>query len=107
MEPVVVILGGLATILSGIAGTYAVIMARRTEARSATREETQQALEAQSGLLDRYEKRIESLESKVQSLEKTADDALGRAMSAESAHRDCEQRLEVALLEMQGRMPPS
>ena len=73
------LLGVLATLIASVTGGYAAIAARRTEKRTATREETQQALDAQGELLDRYEKRIESLEA-------TVERTLAR-------HAECEARL--------------
>lgn len=79
MSPTV--LGVLATLIASLTGGYAAIASRRTEKRAATRQETQQALDAQTELLDRYEKRIGGLEEQV---ERTL-----------ARHMECEARLYV------------
>lgn len=94
------------TAVAAVLGSYAAVVAKRTEGRSATREEIQQALDAQTGLLDRYERRIKTLEDRSARQDTMIEDALGRAMNAEQAHRDCEKKLEIAILEVQGRTPP-
>jgi hypothetical protein len=97
---VLTILGALATAIAGVGGTYAVIQARRTESKSASREETELALKAQNDLLDRYEVRIEMLEGKVTRMETIAEDAVAARNQAVLAledmslkHKDCEERL--------------
>lgn len=95
------------TVVAAVLGSYAAVVARRTEGRSATREETQQALEAQDNLLDRYERRIGVLEARCEVQDKKIEDALARAMTGEQAHRECERKLEMALLEIDRRLPPS
>lgn len=98
------------TALALVLGAYATVISRRTERGTATREETQQLIDQQNVMLERDERRIAALETKNADLENRVEDALSRAISAESrassaerAHRDCEQRLEAALLEFQGR----
>ena len=59
------LLGAIAAVVSAVGIVYTTWSSRRTERRSATREETQQALTAQTQLLDRYEARIERLEDSV------------------------------------------
>lgn len=89
------LLGVIATLIATATGGYAAIQSHRTERRSATRHETQQALDAQSELLDRYEKRIEVLETSIET-------ALAR-------HAKCEARLmilERQVVELGGSPPP-
>lgn len=83
------ILGGIATLIAGLAGTYAVIVARRTEQKTASREELDSALTAQGHLLDRYERRIADLETKT-------EDAMAERNEIKLAHIDCQRRLEAA-----------
>lgn len=91
------VMAGIAAIL----GSWAVVQSRKTEGRSLAREETQQAIDAQTGLLNRYEtaiadrdKKIEALEAKVDALEARVEDALGARAAAESGKRDCEIRCD-------------
>jgi septal ring factor EnvC (AmiA/AmiB activator) len=96
------LLGALAALLSAGGTWYAVQASRRTEKRSATREETQQALDAQDKLLDRYEKRIEKLEDSVKT-------AVAEAAEAKSHNQSCERRLaliEHMLVDLGGILPP-
>lgn len=99
------LVGGVSTALAAILGAYAALKARRTEGRAADREETQQVLNAQATLLDRYEKRIDKLERKVHSLERKAEDLLVARDEVTAMHRDCTQRLRIAearILELGG-----
>ena len=96
------LLGGITALLSACATWYAVAASRRTEKRTATREETQQALDAQDKLLDRYEKRIEKLEDSVKS-------AVADAAMAKTHNASCEHRLaliEHMLVDLGGILPP-
>jgi hypothetical protein len=89
-------LGGTLTAIAAVLGAYAAIKARSTEARTATREETQQALDAQDRLLDRYEAKIIELERRVDRCEVVADRALAGRNEARLMHRECERRLKIA-----------
>lgn len=87
--------GGFLGAVSSLMGAYAVIQSRRTEQRSATREETQQALDAQNVLLDRYEKRIEHLETRNNALHGQVNKALGQLAIAKETHKECEKNLKI------------
>lgn len=89
-------IGGISTALAAVLGAYATIKARHTETQSADREETQQALDAQSALLNRYEQRIDKLESKVADVEAKAEDAITAKGEFQIMHKDCERRLAIA-----------
>lgn len=97
------LVGGFFAGVSALLGTYATVVSRRTEDKTATREETETALKAQDALLNRYEKRIddlekrqETLEEKVVSAEKKAEDAIAARNDEIEAHRRCEERLNEA-----------
>lgn len=89
-------IGGISTAIAAVLGAYATIKARHTETQSADREETQQALDAQAALLNRYETRIEKLEQKVDTVEHRADDAIAAKGEFQLMHQDCERRLRLA-----------
>ncbi len=89
-------LGAVATSLATLAGGWAVLQARRTEKRSADRQETQQALDAQSSLLDRYEKRITHLEARNSDLHGRINDVLAKFAVVSEGEKACKQRLAIA-----------
>lgn len=72
--------GAVASALALFIGGYAGLQARKTESRSADREETQQALVAQQDLLNRYERRIDKLEADL--------------VLVQGHHADCESTLD-------------
>lgn len=89
------LLGALFTGVATLLGAYAVLQSRRTESRTATKDETQQALNAQTALLDRQEIRIAKLETDLET-------ALAR-------HSQCERRLlvlERQIVGLGGQLPP-
>lgn len=97
------LVGGFFAGLSTLLGVYATVLSRRTEDKTATREETETALKAQDQLLNRYEKRIEGLEqrqeileAKVVTAEQKAEDAIAARNEEAEAHRRCEERLDEA-----------
>lgn len=89
-------LGAVATAFGSFMGGWAALRARATEKKSASREETQQALDAQTALLDRYEKRIAYLEGQNEKLHAKVNDVLARNAMQSEAHKDCERRLALA-----------
>jgi uncharacterized membrane protein YccC len=99
--------GAILTGISALLGSYATIIARRSKTKTASREETQLALDALSSVLDRYEKdnrrlridydaRIDALETKVEVVEKKAEDAVAARNETALEHRDCQRRLAAA-----------
>lgn len=89
------LVGGILTGIAALLGGYAALKARQVEGRTATREETQQALNAQSELLNRYETRIEDQETLISSLRTKIDRALELQIKMAKAHQQCEASLEV------------
>jgi septal ring factor EnvC (AmiA/AmiB activator) len=85
---------GVLTSLAALLGAYAALKARSIDAKTATRKETQQALDAQSVLLDRYESRIATLEDHVETIEKTAEDAIAARNEMRRMHKECERSLQ-------------
>lgn len=90
------IFGGVASIMGG----YALIKARRTEDKSATREDMRLALETRDKLLDRYEsrslsqdQRITNLETENQRIRAEFDKAMVKADNAEAHQLACEEEL--------------
>lgn len=108
------ILAGLASFLTAVSLVVAAMAgrtARGVAKRTLSREDTQQALDAQNRLLDRYEKRIEvqderlaAQDKRIELLERTAEDAIADRNRLVAAHRQCEKDLELIKLELQGRL---
>lgn len=88
--------GGVLTACAAVLAAYAAVRAKKTDDRSADREETQQALEAQSALLDRYERRIEHLETRNTVLHEKVNDVAAKQIQTENDHRACQSRLAAA-----------
>lgn len=93
IDPVAVVSAATAGI-SAILGGWAVLQSRKTESKTQTREEIQQALDIQSGLLTRYEGQRTILEQKVSTLESKVEDAIAARAQAEQNHRECEERAD-------------
>lgn len=98
-----IIVGVILTGISTLLGVYATVLSRHTEEKTVTREETEQALKAQDALLNRYEERIEKLETRQtvleQDLEKVRGErnkALAELATEKDAHVRCEERLDEA-----------
>ena len=106
------VFGGVLTAIAALLGGYAALKARSIDDKTATREETQQALNAQSALLDRYEKRIAQLETQVAGIRQTADDAVAARNEMKLIHEECDRslnqtlsrlkRAEARILELEG-----
>lgn len=90
MSGLVAAIASLVTAIGLALGSYAAVKARRTEARSATREEIQQAL-------DTYEKLLSRVDSTNTRLEASVETLTGRAAVAEARHRRCEEELDTVL----------
>lgn len=98
-------LGGFITALAALLGAYAALKAKRIDNRNVTRQETQQSLNAQNVLLDRYEKRITTLEEKVELSSTKLESAMAAREEAIAAHQECESKLaaiEARITEMGG-----
>lgn len=89
-------IGGILTAVAAVLASYAVIKQRQNEGKSIGKDELQQALDAQNGLMDRYEKRIERLEARIEVTEKKAEDAIAARDEMNLKHRSCESRLALA-----------
>lgn len=92
--------GGTLTAIAALLSGYAAVKARKTDDRAATREETQQALDAQSNLLTRYERRIDAQDKEIATLreriaivEAKAEDAIAARNEVAAKHTECERRL--------------
>lgn len=109
VEPLAII-GGIATLIGAAGGAIGGVMAfqsnkRSAEAekiaantahRAATREETQQALDAQGILIERQDKRIIYLEERNAELHGKINDVLAKSAVMLEEHKHCERRLALA-----------
>lgn len=93
MSSLLSVLGGTFTALAAVVASYAALKARQVDQKTQTRQETQQALDAQSALLNRYEKRIGWLETEYHKIQVTAEDALAARNEMIHAHQRCESDL--------------
>jgi chromosome segregation ATPase len=100
VDPLAAFTGATAAITAFL-GTYALVLSRRTENKTASREEINTVLTAQSGLLDRYEGRIKECEVEIRNNEAERT-ALRHAMrNVEQSHEDCTRRLVKAEVQIQ------
>lgn len=74
LDPTVV--EGLFAGLAAILGAYATILSRRVDQKTSSREDTQQIIDSQNDLLDRYEINNKALESRIVTLEKKVEDLI-------------------------------
>jgi hypothetical protein len=86
-------LGGILTAAAALLGAYAALKAKRIDDKTATRAETQQALDAQGLLLNRYEKRIGILEKQVDAIQDIADGAIAARNEMRLIHKECDRSL--------------
>lgn len=76
-------LGLLATAAGSLVASWALIQAKRTERKSATRQEVQQAFDMQGEILDRYKEDNVVLRDRVSEL-------IGSVHTLTDLHRQCE-----------------
>lgn len=76
-------LGLLATAIGTVFGSWALIQAKRTDRKSATREEVQQAFDLQGEMLDRFQADNAGLRDRVNEL-------IGSVHTLTDLHRQCE-----------------
>jgi hypothetical protein len=94
IQSILIAIGGLFTAVSAVMGSYALIQARRTERRSATKEETAQAFELQQKSMENVEKDNVRLRERSDQLHDQFADLALKIHDVEYKHRKCERSLE-------------
>lgn len=87
------LLGTLSLVVASLAGAYAGIQGRRTEHRSANREEVEQAFQFQGEMLENYRKDNQRLQEKTQEMHDTVNRTLGKLGEVTARHQECERNL--------------
>lgn len=84
---------GISTAVAALVGAYAALVAKRTEWRTASRAETEQALQAQDGLLNQYRTRMTEMRAEFR---EQLDGVRSELAEVRSQHEACEERLRRA-----------
>jgi chromosome segregation ATPase len=88
------LLGTVSLAVASLAGAYAAVQGRRTESRSANREEVEQAFEMQGKMLENYRSDNDRLREKQQEMHDTVNRTLGKLGAVTVLHQECERNLE-------------
>lgn len=93
IQPILLTLGGVLTAISGVMGAWAVILGRRNEKRSATKDETQQAFDLQQLAMENVSKDNERLRKRQDDLHDQVNRLVGQLGEVTVNHRKCEDQL--------------
>lgn len=89
--------GGLLTALAGAMASWALVLARRNERRSANKDETQQAFDLQQVAMGNIVADNERLRARQGELHDTVNRVVGKLGEMTTQHARCEEQLDAVI----------
>lgn len=89
--------GGILAAVASVMGSWALILARRNETRSFTKDETQQAFDLQQTAMGNLERDNERLRKRQDQLHDTVNRVVGKLGAMTTQHARCEEQLDTVL----------
>lgn len=97
MQTILIAAGGLLTAIASVMGSWALILARRNENRSATKDETQQAFDLQQISMANMERDNARLRERQGELHDTVNRVVEKLGEVTTMHIRCEEQLDEVL----------
>lgn len=97
MQPLLLAASGILTAIASVMASWALILARRNENRSATKDETQQAFDLQQIAMANIERDNHRLRERTDELHNTVNRVVGKLGEVTTQHARCEDQLDTVL----------